>query len=70
MEGGGGSFGPRPNVVLAKLRTVISYRFVKMACAGGEGGGCAGVTAVRGRVKAWGDSLPAQRAPCTCPCTV
>lgn len=49
-----GSLG-LPNVVPAKLRTVISYRFVKMACAEwgcGESGG---------------SSLPAQRAACTCP---
>lgn len=33
-----GSFRPRPKVALAKWRTVISYRFVKMAC-GWWGGG-------------------------------
>lgn len=34
-----GSFSPRPKVAPAKWRTVISYRFVKMACAGGLRGG-------------------------------
>lgn len=37
-----GSFSPRPKVAPAKWRTVISYRFVKMACAGGLRGGAWG----------------------------
>lgn len=53
-----GGHPARPKVAPAKWRTVISYRFVKMACAEGAGAGCGAAASAR---------LQACVAPATCP---